>query len=280
MYRSAIGAIATIRARPIRTTSSRCTADFGPGRGTRGARRWRRSAEADRASPSASAAHRGDRTSDAFRRRAFLARWPSDVLDEERLETRLGDLEPTDRRAVREHRRQDRVGLGPGKELELGAVGVVADGFDARQSADPFGPERRTRRRVGPFCVRSSASGRGHGRRPRAGRGRRSRRIRRAPRPPPSGASRRSSVRPRSRSSMNASRSRIRLTGSSPVNGSSIRSTSGSWRTAAMNWTFCWLPLDSSSARLSAYSGMRKRRSQPIAARRARSGGSPYSEAK
>ena len=55
----------------------------------------------------------------------------------------------------------------------------------------------------------------------------------------------------------------MRLTGSRPVNGSSISSTSGSWRTAAMNWTFCWLPLDSSSARRSAYSGIRKRRSQP-----------------
>ena len=29
-----------------------------------------------------------------------------------------------------------------------------------------------------------------------------------------------------------------------------------------MNWIFCWLPLDSSSARRSAYSGTRKRASQ------------------
>ena len=65
------------------------------------------------------------------------------MLDEERLETRLGDLEPADRRAALKHRRQDRVGLGAGEELELGAVGVVADGFDARKGADPFRPERR-----------------------------------------------------------------------------------------------------------------------------------------
>ena len=55
-------------------------------------------------------------------------------------------------------------------------------------------------------------------------------------------------VRPRSRSSRNASRRSITLTGSSPVNGSSMSITCGSWRTAAMNWTFCWLPLDSCSA--------------------------------
>ena len=33
------------------------------------------------------------------------------------------------------------------------------------------------------------------------------------------------------------------MTGSRPVNGSSMSRTSGSCRIAAMNWTFCWLPL-------------------------------------
>ena len=45
-----------------------------------------------------------------------------------------------------------------------------------------------------------------------------------------------------------------------------------------MNWTFCWLPFDSSSARRSAYSGIRKRVSQASASRRARSGAIPYSD--
>ena len=57
------------------------------------------------------------------------------------------------------------------------------------------------------------------------------------------------SVLPWSRSSRNASRRIATLTGSRPVNGSSISSTSGSWRIAAMSWIFCWLPFDSSSAR-------------------------------
>ena len=83
-------------------------------------------------------------------------------------------------------------------------------------------------------------------------------------------------VRPRSRSSRNASRRSITLTGSRPVNGSSISRTCGSWSTAAMNWIFCWLPLDSCSARRSARSSARNRRSQPSASRRARSEGTPW----
>ena len=69
------------------------------------------------------------------------------------------------------------------------------------------------------------------------------------------------------------------FTGSRPVNGSSMRSTSGSCSMAARNWTFCWLPLDSSSARRSANSGTRKRASHARASRAAR-GGSPYRPAK
>ena len=34
------------------------------------------------------------------------------------------------------------------------------------------------------------------------------------------------------------------MTGSSPTNGSSISSTAGSWRIAAISWTFCWLPFE------------------------------------
>ena len=67
-------------------------------------------------------------------------------------------------------------------------------------------------------------------------------------------------VRPRSRSSRNASRRSITLTGSRPVNGSSMSRTCGSCRTAAMNWIFCWLPLDSCSARRPARSSARNRR--------------------
>ena len=83
-------------------------------------------------------------------------------------------------------------------------------------------------------------------------------------------------VRPRSRSSRNASRRSITLTGSRPVNGSSMSRTCGSCRTAAMNWIFCWLPFESCSARRSARSSARNRRSQSIATRRARSAGTPW----
>ena len=83
------------------------------------------------------------------------------------------------------------------------------------------------------------------------------------------------SVRPSSRSSRNASRRIARFTGSSPVNGSSISSTCGLWSTAAMNWTFCWLPFESSSARRPAISPMRNRSSQALASRRALAAGSP-----
>ena len=48
-----------------------------------------------------------------------------------------------------------------------------------------------------------------------------------------------------------------------------------------MNWTFCWLPFDSSSARRSAYSGIRKRVSQrERLAPGALGAASPYSDAK
>ena len=96
---------------------------------------------------------------------------------------------------------------------------------------------------------------RGPGRRRRPARGRRSRSTRRAPRPSPSDGSRRSASGPGRASSRNASRSSATLTGSRPVNGSSISRTGGSWRIAAMSWIFCWLPLDSSSARRSAELG-------------------------
>ena len=55
------------------------------------------------------------------------------------------------------------------------------------------------------------------------------------------------SVLPRSRISRNASFRSCTFTGSRPLKGSSMISTSGSWRMAAMNWIFCWFPLDSSS---------------------------------
>ena len=64
-------------------------------------------------------------------------------------------------------------------------------------------------------------------RRPPSGPGRRSRPTRTAPRPSPSGGWRRRRVRPRSRSSRNASLSSTTLTGSRPVNGSSMSRTSG-----------------------------------------------------
>src|SRR6185369_5863538 len=88
------------------------------------------------------------------------------------------------------------------------------------------------------------------------------------------------SVRPSSRSSRNASRSSATLTGSSPVNGSSISRTGGLWRIAQISWIFCWLPLLSSSALRSARSDTRSRRSQSRAVRRALSRGIPWSEPK
>ncbi len=42
-----------------------------------------------------------------------------------------------------------------------------------------------------------------------------------------------------------------------------------------MNWTFCWLPFESSSARRPAISPIRKRSSQTLASRRALAAGSP-----
>ena len=67
---------------------------------------------------------------------------------------------------------------------------------------------------------------------------------------------------PRLRISPKASLRSETLTGSRPTNGSSMIRTSGSWRIAAMSWTFCWLPFESSSARRFSYSGIRKRASQ------------------
>ena len=52
---------------------------------------------------------------------------------------------------------------------------------------------------------------------------------------------------PRSRSASTASLSASALTGSSPLNGSSRISSSGSETTAAMNCTFCACPFDSDS---------------------------------
>ena len=77
------------------------------------------------------------------------------------------------------------------------------------------------------------------------------------------------SVLPRSCISRKASLRRATFTGSRPVNGSSMSSTCGSWRMAAMNWIFCWLPFESCSARRSAYSGIRKRSSHSRASRSA-----------
>ena len=63
------------------------------------------------------------------------------------------------------------------------------------------------------------------------------------------------------------------FTGSRPVNGSSMSRTCGSCMTAARNWTFCWLPFESSSARRSANSGTRKRASHDRASRVGEVGG-------
>ena len=61
------------------------------------------------------------------------------------------------------------------------------------------------------------------------------------------------------------------MTGSSPVNGSSMSRTSGSCRIAAMNWTFCWLPLLTAPRRGGRRSsGIRKRSSHSVRVRAGR----------
>ena len=92
-----------------------------------------------------------------------------------------------------------------------------------------------------------------------------------APRPCSSWWVLKTRVLPRSRISRNADLSSATLTGSRP--GERLvheRCTSGSWRTVAMNWTFCWLPFESVSALRSATSPIRNRASQPSASARAR----------
>ena len=49
--------------------------------------------------------------------------------------------------------------------------------------------------------------------------------------------------------SRTTSRKNSWLTGSRPEKGSSRIASAGRWRTAAMNWTRCWLPLESASSR-------------------------------
>ena len=54
-------------------------------------------------------------------------------------------------------------------------------------------------------------------------------------------------VRPCLRRSTRVSMRRMALTGSRPLKGSSMMMSSGSWSSAAMNWIFCCMPLESSS---------------------------------
>ena len=190
----------------------------------------------------------GGRPASGRQRRVVVGRAP-DVLDEQRLEARLDDLEPADRR---------RRGRGPRRGSRPDPRSAAAR---ARRRSRPAAPRRRPGSDASQTGVASPPIAIRSVRRPLA-------RLRSRTRPPAtsrpwstiatdshiaSAASiwwvEKMSVRPRSRSSVNASRRRMRLTGSRPVNGSSISRTSGSCRTAAMNWTFCWLPLDSSSAR-------------------------------
>ena len=81
--------------------------------------------------------------------------------------------------------------VGAGRQLELAAAGDGTDPVDARQLGQPGRRRRRRRPPAGACGDRWPASGRGPGRRRPAGRGRRSRPIRTAPRRPPSGGSRR-----------------------------------------------------------------------------------------
>ena len=199
-------------------------------------------------------------------------RGPPDVLDEQGLERRFDELEVRDRRAAcARAAARTAAGSAPSVELELGPVHADRPDRGRRAAGQPGRSPDPRRPRGARSAGRSTASGRGP-----------SHRRRRRPRSTIATDSHiasagsiwwveKTSVRPRSRSSMNASRRSARLTGSSPVNGSSISRTSGSWRIAAMNWTFCWLPFESSSARRFAYSAMRKRVSQASASRGARS---------
>ena len=88
------------------------------------------------------------------------------------------------------------------------------------------------------------------------------------------------SVLPRARISRKAARRIAVLTGSRPLNGSSMIRTVGSWTIEAMNWTFCWLPLLSSSVRRSAASAMRNRSSHSRTVRTASRRSTPYRPAK
>ena len=74
-----------------------------------------------------------------------------------------------------------------------------------------------------------------------------------------------------------ASFSASAFTGSSPLNGSSRITSSGSATTLAMNWTFCAMPFESASIFLSAQASRPSARSQRSAARSTSAVARPFS---
>ncbi len=79
--------------------------------------------------------------SPALRRRSASGRVligrPTDEVDEDRLERRVGDLEAGHPRAARDGRRDDRRRVGVGAELELGEAGPGSGGHDPGQVDQP-----------------------------------------------------------------------------------------------------------------------------------------------
>src|SRR5437773_1575490 len=87
-------------------------------------------------------------------------------------------------------------------------------------------------------------------------------------------------VTPSRRSSTTASFMTCVLTGSSPANGSSNTTSSGSCRTVEMNCTFCCMPFESSSTRRMRHAPRPSRSSQSAARARARRRSTPFISAR
>ena len=178
----------------------------------------------------------------------LVDRRPPDVLDEDLLQDRLGDLEARDALAAVERGAQDRLRIGAGRHAparrspragpsrrtpasSVEPIGAVAIAIGRQRTT--CRPIARFTSRTGPLTTTLPAS------------------MIAIDSHSSSTVSiwcvLKISVLPRSRISRNASLRSWTLTGSSPVKGSSMISTAGSWRIAAMNWIFCWLPFESSS---------------------------------
>ena len=215
-----------------------------------------------------------DRLPAAARVRSSSVDGGADPLDEDVLERRVGDLEAQDLPAPGDGGPQDRLGVGAALDVQLRVV--------VASRASPVTPgsvSSQARPSPAPTSPPGPPGGRWTGATSRVvpdgddpavvdDRDRVAQLL---------GLSSwwvlNTIVLPRSRISRKASLSIATLTGSRPTNGSSMSSTSGSWRIVAMYWTFCWLPFDRRLGRRAPTSAIRNRASQRLAPPSARRGG-------